>query len=438
MLEWIGPVGILLVVLGGLNILLQTRRRDGDQPHCRSCNYLLHALQSDRCPECGTELSAPNVARGAPRPWWKALRPRAILIILLGAAILAVWVAQAQNFNWYQYKPTYFVLRDLNSPKALGAQRAWSELVARDSAGSLWPSSRDAMVRFALARQAAAKSPFNPLDTGVVNYLGTRTIAGDLPADQQRTFLYQSARTQVALRARVMQGDSAPSGLIVKSLLPATGNFWAKFSMQELKVDGSTVPLGMGSLECGQMGGAGSFTSTMPSPAVGTHHVIETARVEVFNGPLGDTGRSSRLYVADRQLPADFAVVRRDKGDLIRAVFDPKSEPAVKAAVSPKGFEYSAKSRQLGGEIQFQNPPTDMAFEVWARYAGKEVSLGLVSCRGIAGMSGYSVSNAVDPPPPATIDVILVPSEKAAANTVDLYSYWNEKLEFKNIPVGKR
>ena len=433
----IGSVGVVLILLGARNILVALRRREGTEPHCRKCNYPLHGLESDRCPECGSELAGSNIARGSARPWWRALRPGAVIVVLLGAGMLAACVAQVQNFNWYQYKPTYFVLRDLNSPRGADIQRAWMELVARDSAGSLWKSSRDAMVRFALAHQANAKPPINPLDTAVVNYLGMRTLAGDLPADQQHRFLDQSARTQVALRAHVRQGDSAPYGLTTESLLPPSGNFWTRITMSELKVDGSVVSKVTGTMEFGQMGGSGTFASAAPPPAVGIHHAIETARVEVFSGPMGDTSRSSRLYVADRQLAGDFAVVRRGEGELIRGVFDPKSEAAAKAAVSVRDFKYDAKLRQLGGQIQFQNPPTDMAFEAWARYGGKEVSLGFFSCRAGAGISGYATSNAVDAPT-GMIDVILVPSEKAAADTLDIYSYWNGKIELRNVAMGER
>src|SRR5580658_6525765 len=139
----IGSVGALLTLLAVRNILAAARQRQGTEPHCRRCNYLLRGLESDRCPECGSELTAANVARGSARPWWRALRPGAVIMFVVGMAMLAMWLGMAQNFNWYHYKPTFLVLRDLNSPKATDAQRAWAELVARDSAGSLWKSSRD-------------------------------------------------------------------------------------------------------------------------------------------------------------------------------------------------------------------------------------------------------------------------------------------------------
>ena len=39
-------IGIWIIRKGG-------RRRIGEQPHCRKCEYLLIGIESDRCPECG-------------------------------------------------------------------------------------------------------------------------------------------------------------------------------------------------------------------------------------------------------------------------------------------------------------------------------------------------------------------------------------------------
>jgi len=38
--------------------------RRGDEPHCPACAYLLIGIRSERCPECGTPISAANIVNG--------------------------------------------------------------------------------------------------------------------------------------------------------------------------------------------------------------------------------------------------------------------------------------------------------------------------------------------------------------------------------------
>ena len=47
------------------------RPQDAGAPHCRKCNYILTGLSSQRCPECGTVLTARTRVRG--RSTWRRL-----------------------------------------------------------------------------------------------------------------------------------------------------------------------------------------------------------------------------------------------------------------------------------------------------------------------------------------------------------------------------
>ena len=66
-------IGSGLLALLDVGLLIAARRLirnrgqrviGGSDPHCRDCNYLLVSLQSDRCPECGTLLTATNIVHG--------------------------------------------------------------------------------------------------------------------------------------------------------------------------------------------------------------------------------------------------------------------------------------------------------------------------------------------------------------------------------------
>jgi hypothetical protein len=147
---------ILLVVPAALAIYLLIvgrRRRIGTEAHCRKCNYLLHGIDSDRCPECGPILDTAGIVRGE---WQRRLVPFVFGWLIVGG--LAVFLAvggfsAARNINWYHYKPTHFVLKDLKSQNAALSLQAWDELVRRDGAGSLSAAARNELVVFALAQQ---------------------------------------------------------------------------------------------------------------------------------------------------------------------------------------------------------------------------------------------------------------------------------------------
>ena len=56
----------LPLLVGGTVLLKRGRwpRRVGTEPRCRACEYSLVGLTSDRCPECGSAISARTTVRG--------------------------------------------------------------------------------------------------------------------------------------------------------------------------------------------------------------------------------------------------------------------------------------------------------------------------------------------------------------------------------------
>ena len=59
---------LVLIALAGLVLLIKGVRGRviGDDHHCRTCGFNLrgHGPESERCPECGTELRAATVRIG--------------------------------------------------------------------------------------------------------------------------------------------------------------------------------------------------------------------------------------------------------------------------------------------------------------------------------------------------------------------------------------
>jgi len=211
------------ILVAAFFLFLGRQRRVGNNPHCRRCNYLLHGINSDRCPECGAMLSPAAIAYG------ERCRRRAPLLV--GFTILALWIAFAwgglnrlQSVDWYHYKPTFLVLKDLNSAQPTAALRAWNELTRRESQGSLSTANREKLVTFALANQAVAKTPFSILDTATIDYVGSRLSAGQLTEEQKTDLFDRSIRLQLHVRAKVIAGDPVPYLVDHSGLAP--GNRW--------------------------------------------------------------------------------------------------------------------------------------------------------------------------------------------------------------------
>ena len=95
--------------------LIFTRLRcwRGDELRCGKCEYLLHGIESNRCPECGTLIDYQNIARGCRRG--RSLR----IVVGLGLLIAAFAISESSlrgwswSIYWYQYKPTSEVMQDL-------------------------------------------------------------------------------------------------------------------------------------------------------------------------------------------------------------------------------------------------------------------------------------------------------------------------------------
>ncbi len=361
-------LGVILLAMGIALIYRESRRRLGDDPHCRKCGYLLLGLESQRCPECGAILSPDAIARGASRPRWKALRPKWLLLILLGLVLIISQTPLLRSVNWYQYKPTYFVLWDLKSPSAVDVQRAWTELIARDQAGSLSAASRDAMVRFALARQANAPTPPTALDNAVVDYLAARCTAGDLPADQENKFFDQSVRTALLLRTTVVFGDRLPYGVSYLYSLGNHSNYWGNLSYSDCSVDGKMLSdLARDAAEFSSPGGSGSTWTTMNCPAVGKHTFAETLHVEIFSGSIQHPLGGAALFTTNRALTGSFEVVPSGSKDVIKPAFDPTKQAAVNAAVSLADFFYAHRSRQLRSCFITSREPMRRGWRMLAR-----------------------------------------------------------------------
>jgi ribosomal protein L34E len=87
-------VSALLACPGVWLTFTRSRRRRGDELRCGACEYLLHGIESDRCPECGTPIDYLNIARGRRRG--RSLR----IVVGLGLLIAAFAICESPLRRW--------------------------------------------------------------------------------------------------------------------------------------------------------------------------------------------------------------------------------------------------------------------------------------------------------------------------------------------------
>jgi len=177
-----------LIILGG--ILLKRSiwpRRRGTEPQCGGCGYLLIGLLSQRCPECGVELSPTNIVHGR-RDRRVALAILGLVLLLIGLGGPAMMLSdQVGKIQWYHFKPAFLVMRDLRSGSGAVADGAMEELNRRDADGDLSSGNQQIVIAMALAQQAT--SALTPLATDSIQFLERKFADCQLSDAQQALFV---------------------------------------------------------------------------------------------------------------------------------------------------------------------------------------------------------------------------------------------------------
>jgi len=90
-----GVIGLVLVTVA------LRGKRVGGEPRCKSCEYNLTGLTSNRCPECGHPFTPRTVVRGVRRRRPISLCVGAVLLALVMTAL----IERARRTNWYPHLP---------------------------------------------------------------------------------------------------------------------------------------------------------------------------------------------------------------------------------------------------------------------------------------------------------------------------------------------
>lgn len=109
-------LGLFLLALGCWLCYFSIRRkRKGNEPHCRKCEYQLTGIITEQacCPECGHDLSSPHaIIKGKRTTHWPLLWAGILLILITVAQFGRVAYQKYSPNGWIKLKPTSWVIKD--------------------------------------------------------------------------------------------------------------------------------------------------------------------------------------------------------------------------------------------------------------------------------------------------------------------------------------
>lgn len=437
--EVLVPLALGVVLLAGGSWLLRRGfrpRRVGSMPHCAKCNYNLTGISSEHCPECGSILSAETVVHGEPT--------RARLRLVLGGAILipaaALLALALYSVDWYQFRPSRWLISDLSGSNVSVARRAWRELMRRDEPNT---SLRTQLIESCLKAQQSTGAP--PVLNDMMDYLGKLLLAGQLSDVQKDTFFTQAVTLKLVVRPKVVLGDPTPYRVEHQGR-GSSQPLWTRLTQPRVLLDGQVIRESVtGSSGWSGINSSGSSTRSEMFQSPGQHTLAIDNHVAVYVGNYDDADPQRNL-LWERTIPlrADFEILPAEPPGYVKHLTDAALGEALRAAIIPSDFRIPAKTDRtraaLEGQLQMSNLPAPTAFEVIYRVHGKDYPGSSVSAaKGSSTTYGLSLWDHGEKAMPRTmtsVDIILRGSEKVARGTVELLEFWDGELVYKDVPVA--
>lgn len=435
--SWIAITGLMLAGSALVCLGLWPRRR-GSTPHCPQCDYNFTGLTSDRCPECGTPATPASTVWGERHR--SAVRVGAGVLCMAVASVLAV--AVLREVDWYRFRPTAWVIADLQAGSSPLVTRAWNELDWRIKADRLSRSNQQKLIELGLKAQAS--SPRWPgsyaIERGLIDYLGQCYQRKRLSPAQRATFLKQLVTVVLSVRRVTCVGDNIPYLQYVDTRAPSN-----VFSMAAhigyVLVDGKSLG-GYGT--CTPVGGSvhgGCFQCKTP----GRHTLTSGIQVTIQDLPVKPDGSPPNLYT---EPPVEVVFDVMPAGtDYIKHVSDPSITEAVQDCIHVDAIDVghpvwssNEKVHECGG-IRIYTPPVDLALEVFVRTGGKEYFVRRLYRPKTGGtlldpgLDDGFFARTYFGPMVEKADVVIRSSDAAARRTIAMQEIWQGELIYKDVPV---
>ena len=307
-------LGLALAVVG-LWLARRARRRGrrGSAPHCFQCGYNLTGLPlpelNQRCPECGTDLSAPRaVARGRPTRHMPTLTV-ALLLTVIGGLTAADFAVSLWLSSWIPVKPTSWLLQDARTGSGLAAARARDTLAGRLHRGGLSTEQGNAFMEHLLELQARPRLSGRELNA--VEWLGTWASKRQLSPTQRQRFLDNILAVYLAVR------PTAPADIPIPVRLQTEPRTNVKFAVEtevlSFTCDGQqVVPELQRVFPTAPFSGRINRTIDLFPKPLGKHSIQAVVRVRVRTlDPKTDRVSDEVIHEMTREAWSEFEVVAK-------------------------------------------------------------------------------------------------------------------------------
>lgn len=453
---------LVLLLVGGflLGSAIFPRRR-GDTRYCRKCNYNLTGSSGERCPECGANLAAPGAVVVGERRIRRIRLAVAIGVLLLGVLPLTfVAVRAAGLINWYQLRPTRWVVADLRAADLNLAAKAAGELHRRLKAGQLETEHVPPIAAFCLAEQAA--QPLRaPVGIPAIELLGALYAAGALHEPDQTQFLEQLVHLTMDIRPQTAVGKPTELRFVIRGRAPQGGPYFLQ-RVPRVLVDGQPTGVSFSGWSGGGTLGSGAQWNEIVFDAPGSHEII--AEVELYACSSGTPGLSiggaagrapaTPIHTSMRTLRTTVEALDQPLAALVALSRSPKLDADVPLSLRPESFRVrpagrggvadrlrrlSGLSRRgastLSGRIHVVRPPIDLAFDIVAVWDGGQQTIdGFTVPAGV--QTAISFESELPVAVGAAVAVVLRPNRERAAATPDITAIWGGELRMTNLAAG--
>ncbi|HSI36419.1 MAG TPA: hypothetical protein VK986_22740 [Tepidisphaeraceae bacterium] len=327
-------------------------------------------------------------------------------------------------------------LGQLASPNYTDAEAARAAL-SLVMGGPATPEDHARVTAAALARQADPKSRRN--DEVLFEYLGDRAGARKLSPADERRFFEQAMAVALAVRPKVIAGDSLPYRLTFGGRGPRE-NWDTRYGLDRADVDGAIVSEGGISTYGGGFGGSASGSAVyLRGVPPGSHTLTAVLTVSVrFNQEADAAGKPAYRYSKQLTLTAPFEVLPAGSASPVTWVDDPAQGPRIARALKPRGARVSPDAyERFRLMLDVAEFPATVAFAAFARTGGKEYPLGGLTLLKGAGTSYHLGVRKPEtfPADAKSFDLVLRSDENVARGMVDMVELWKGEVIIRDLPI---
>lgn len=433
---------VALAVLGAFLIITgRWPRRRGYTPYCKRCGYNLTGLDlvsvlENKCPECGT-VSGPATVVFGDRIIRQGRLFAGLACFLIGfIPLVLATIGLLGGVDWYQYKPTSWILSDLQHGNAGLAQVALNEITRRRNLGTLSQSQTQHLIAVCLSEQERTTLR-DGITQKLVDMLGAYCSSGTLtPAQTDRFFKNGLTLTGLRTRPLVVAGSPSQIWIDCRTRMPRLGlDAWVE--IPKIRIADTVVYEGRGG---GGANGCRDSSSGLPIRLedVGRHVLAVDVRIVISDQGMFSTAEP--LFTSTVTLTAPVEVLAEAPPDYIKHRHSRELDAAVLDGVRVtdiRVFFFSRNRDKMQLSVHFDpRRPIGLAFEVFGEFDGRTVSFGFTSVSPSTKIGSSSfLEAAFDGEAPESMDIVLRASDEAATQTVDLFEIWDGALRFDDVTV---